>query len=399
MYEIYRFKPYGNDATETLVASPKEDGLQILSGETDLTVNEAGSLKFKIPPTHTYYGTFQKLSDFIRLRIDEWKDIFFRVVKIDRDFRNNETITCEGLLAMLNDWICLPYYVDVENDEVKFSYFSGYVGSRALTLKNIIGTVLYNGPSMQSPILMRVSPAISVTEPTNKAELADMSGGGERVLDAVRKIIDRFGGYVYVRAVILGSTPEIDFSFSQDSPGGKTCTQTIEYGKNLMDITVHDNVDGIYTSCIGLGENVTDAVEENMWGDAGRQSSEGYLGTNRFYVDYSNVLIQKYGRRVIYKVFDGLTSSYQVYLAAKRYIKQLVEEKMTFEIKAIDLRSIDTTQDGFCCGDLVPIKSTPHGIDGTYLCTQAHIDLCDLSKTHYSFGGKLTKLSSMVGRK
>lgn len=399
MYEIYKFKLYETDTAETLIATPIQDGMQILTGETDLAVNEAGSFTFKLAPNHAYYGTLEKLSDGIRLRVDDWKNLYYRVLDVSYDFWKNEVVTCEGLLVMLNDWLCLPYRVDVENNLVYRSNFDGYTATNTLTLANIISGIIGSSVSEQAPITTDTYPTISVTEPSEKAELAKLSGGGTHILDELLDIIDRFGGFVYIKRVTQSDSSglSVSFAFTQDAAPGKTCTQTIEYGVNLMDITVHDNAGDIYTSCVGVGEEVTDAVEENMWGDAGRMTAQDYSG--HIYVDASNALVKKYGRRIVYKQFDGLNTPYRIYCAAYRYILQLVAEQMSFEIKAIDLRSLDGTSDGFCCGDLVPVKSTPHGIDGTYLCSQAHIDLTDISRTYYTFGGKTKTISSMTARR
>lgn len=215
----------------------------------------------------------------------------------------------------------------------------------------------------------------------------------------MRDIIDRFGGFVYIKALTISTTNgvTITFGFTQADAPGKTCTQTIEYGKNLMDLTIHDNAEDIYTSCIGVGEVAPGVLDDNSWGDAGRVTANDYIG--HIYVDASASLVEKYGRRIVYKKFDGLNTPYRVYRASLRYIQQLVAEQVSIEIKAVDLRALDTSQDGFCCGDLVPIKSTPHGINGTFLCSQAHIDLIDLSKTYYTFGAKAKTISSITARR
>lgn len=400
MYEIRRGSIYNTDGVWTLVGSPNEEGLEITFGNLDLEVNEAGTFTFTIPKTHSFYGTFKKLEHAIMVKVDNWSSHFFRVISIDRDFACNETITCEGFLGFLKDYICLPYYADVENSTLRYTLYDGYAGAVTLSLRNIISQVI--GTSLTWQTSFSSSASVSVTdEPSDVTVLAKLNGGGKTVSEEMRDIIDSFGGFIYYRSVSLTSSGlSITFAYTQADGPGETCTQTIEYGKNLLDLTVEENADDIYTSCIGLGEIRTDILESNSWGDSGRMTAADYQGgTRKICVDASSTYIQKYGRRVVVKQFDGLTTSYQVYKAAKRYISQLVAQNVSIQIKAIDLKALDSTQDGFTCGDLVPIKSTAHGINGTYLCSQAHIDLTDLSQTYYTFGKKLKTASSFIARK
>jgi hypothetical protein len=400
MYQVKRRgNLYRTDLTYTpeTVGDSSVENLKFLSAEIDVAVNERGSFVFKIAPTHAYYGTFKKLEHALQVRINN-EDFarpvhYFRVIGISRDFWDNEIITCEGLIGMLGDCLALPYFADTQYDRLIEGGFDEQESVSTITLAKIVSWLLYDSLRDQHAGSFRYSHA--VTEPSDTSGLARSCDGTQSVLAEMLDIIDSFGGYLCVSNVIFTDsafTPT--YYYKSAAPPGKTCTQTIEYGKNLLDLTVHEDVDDMYTSCLAVGD-ATGTPTVKQWGSEGSETARDQ-NDGALYVDYSEQYIKQYGRRVIFKHFDGLTNPSDIYNAARGYLRQLIRQNTTIEIKAIDLKAVDSTQDGFTAGDNVHIVSDPHGIDDTYLCAQAHIDLCDMSKSYYVFGASFKRISSMI---
>lgn len=395
MYEIAKRDINDEYSTYENIASPNVRGAEITSGAIDLEVNEPGTLTFTLRRTHPAAGTLRKLGDVIRTITDGWRYDYWRVVDVERDFFKNETITCEGVLGILGDYYCLPIFADVEYNTLRVGNYDGYqtLGQAGITLEKLLRAILVTSVNEQTSLPYYNATISNIAEPPNVEELANSFSGGETVLQAVRKVIDEYGGFVSMG-------PPGYASFTMATAPGATRTEAIEYGKNLVDLKINESATDLYTSCLGIGEEVQGDTEQTHFGNNWCVTAQNRNGNlqDPVYVDASAALIARYGRRVIMKKFDGLKTPAAVYKAAKRYINMLVSQSVSIEIKAIDLKAVDASAEGFTCGDLVPIRSVPHGIDGSYLCSKAHIDLTDLSQTYYMFGATPKTLSAMAAR-
>lgn len=398
MYRIYKANIYSaNPNGATLIGSPTVKGLEILSGTMDLEVNEAGSFTFTISKNHSFYRTLKKRVDLISVYIgNSSTGNHFRIVNIERDFCGNEIITCEGMLTILRDYMCFPYRVDIDGNRILTGTFSGQVSSRTLSFYNLVSWILDSSIGYQSNLASYQAGA-SISEDVQTESLARESDGSRTVSEEMRDITDTFGGCVSLSQCSVESNGVAIFTrYSQNGIPGQTRQTAIEYGKNLLDITIEENIDDVYTSCLAVGDPVEGASEDSNWGFAQRVTAEGRQGAGNYLVDTDAYYINKYGKRVIFKEFEGLTTSLQVYYAARWYLRNLRNEGITIFIKAVDLSSVAGNAPDFTCGDMVPIVSEPHGINSTYLCSQAHIDLTDATQTYYVFGKRFTSASSLI---
>ena len=75
----------------------------------ELTANTAGDFTFRIPPSNDYYDSFHRLMDYVDVYRDD--DLIFsgRVYSITEETDTQRLISCEGLLALLNDSIYRPF--------------------------------------------------------------------------------------------------------------------------------------------------------------------------------------------------------------------------------------------------------------------------------------------------
>lgn len=370
--------------------------LQVENPSLKQELNAVSELSFVIHPNHPYYNNISKLSSIIKMYRDDNLLFKGRVITSKIGFHNEKNIVCEGVLAFLLDTVIRPFdfpndkqfeNLDYDNDNV-IEYFLNWVlkchNEQAKDFQKIkLGTVTVTD---QNNYLARSSIEFLSAWEVIKSRLLDTHGGylvikeidGENVLDYFEDFTDT--GF--------------------DNENKLVCTQTIEFGENLIDLTQELDGSDIKTGIIPLGARLKDSdgnqTDEYLTIESLPDStlSEGIVKTGDHILNVA--LAKNYG--AIYEVikWDDVTKPENLQSKAISYIADSIKFKNSITIKAVDLKLTNKQIGAFTLGQYIRCFSEPHGIDDLYLLQKLIINIknpqnttIELNKNSLSFTDKV----------
>lgn len=345
---------------------PLDKELIITKPKLTLEMGKAGSFEFSIPPTNRFYSKLQQLKTIITVEYDDVEIFRGRVLTNNRGFNNVRKIYCEGNLAYLVDSVQKgEKYTGTTH--ALFRRIIANHNSRVEAAKQFtVGNITIDDREI---FIAGTSDEIRDIE-TNKFDykqiaINSMVDDWNTSFDYIQNtIIDYCGGYLRTRRV--GNTTYIDLLKDY----GSTSVQTIEFGKNLIDLTEEVKAEDLYTVLIPLGEdNLTIAKVNN--------------GSDEL-VDTAGVA--RYGRIVKTNVFDSVNNPETLLENGRRMLANHENMPITITVKAVDMHLVDNSSGRIYVGDRVYIRSIPHDITDYLTCTKIEYDLENHGNDTYTFG-------------
>lgn len=334
----------------------------VLDPNLSQSVNSAGTLTFKMEPTHPCYeNTFHKLSSFVYVYKDDSTDVYWkgRILDTKRNFDNEVEYTCEGELAFYNDILLPPY--DFEYGVPIKDLFSWLVGK-------------YNDNCTKER-------RIWLGNCTMTGKVYQKNESYSNVMTEMTAMVNTCGGYLSLRHV--GTKTYIDYT----EESGPVLNQTIEFGKNLLNLDEHIDATSVYTYLYPEGAIINS--ETNV-----RLTIES-VNNGLKYVK-SNTGESLYGKIENHIVIDDVTDPNELKTMAQEIVDAAVEEAIEITISAVDLSWIEAELDAFVVGAKVPILSTPHNIDGVSIISETSMNLHDASGNTYTFGNIKNRLTDQI---
>lgn len=327
-----------------LLYDARVEDLKIFNPRVKLEVNKVGSFDFTIYPTHPLYGSIHKLTSVIEVYQDNVLLFRGRVLNDEMGLYKDKKIECEGDLAFFNDSIMRPYE---------------FTGPIADFLQLIITSHNAQVETGKEFTLGNVT----VTDPNDfiTRSSIDYTKSWDVIKD---KLIGLLGGYIVVRR--SGGVNYIDYLVDSSYQS----LQTIELGKNLLDVNKETRGDDIITALIPLGAKLTD--EDGMSTDQ-RVTIESVNG-GLDYV-YDTDAVNQYGWIFGTRTWDGVTEPSNLLARANAYLATKINLGVSIDLKAIDLSMIDVSIDELRVFEYVQVTSAPHDIDTLALITKLEIDL------------------------
>lgn len=352
-------------ADQWLLHDDRLQDLRVLSPKLALEVNKTGSLEFSIYPDHPYYSKLSKFKTIITVYQDTLLIFRGRVLNEEKGFYNEKQVACEGQLAFLLDSVQRPYDF---TGSVK-DYFTQLITSHNSQVEAVkrftVGNVTVTDPN--DYIVRSNIDYVDTWEEVNK------------------KLLELLGGYLQVR--FEEGKAYIDYlqDFSTLS------TQTVEFGKNLLDLKNISKGDDIATALIPLGAKLKD--KEGQDTDK-RLTVAAVNGGKDFITDA--VAVDKYGFICRQQVWDDVTEASNLLAKGKAYLSGLVNVASTIELTAADLAGIDLNVQTFRLGSYVQVISKPHGINQLFMVQKLSVDLLEPASNKLTLGGILETFTSMT---
>ena len=356
MFIIFQVK-----ADNKILYDYRSEELKIFSPKLSLEANTTGSFGFKIYPSHQFFSSIEKLKTIIKVYQDERLIFRGRVLEDKEDFNKAKDVDCEGELAFLLDSIYRPF--DLTNQTISIAQF----------LKMLVDN--HNGQvkDFQKFILG------NVTVEDNNEKINFSSDTAMRTWDIIKtRLLDNYGGYLY----ITYNEDEMPIlSYLKEPP--YTAIQTIEFGKNLLDITNLVSGSDIATACIPYG-----AKEKDVDGsETGARLDITNVNDGKDYL-IDEEMASIYG--IIYAdpaqtTWDDVTVASNLKTKALNYLADSVKLSATIELKAVDLSSVEDIQ-AFHFLEHIKILSAYHNIDKIYLLEKIEIDLFNPQNTTIVLG-------------
>lgn len=346
--------------------------------EVSAAVNECGTCRFTMPPDHALRHGIRMRSSSEPVRVYDGGTLLFSgfVWQAEQDVWDCLEVTCKGDLAYLGDTVVRPYCTDRSSKDWR--------SDMALAPSSV--AALFDWYVSQHN--EHCGPGHSFEVGRNDGDLLEPDGhvyrSSTQLPTTAREIEDKIlkplGGYVFVRHV--GGSRVIDLRYGCSDVND----QVIDFGVNLTDYVRTDTSEDLATAVRPEGASEGDAPPLTISG-----MPDGEFGVRDGIAKRGDVLydvsaVSEYGWvegtvSSEAKTVDGLVQ------AGIEALRKSARPTPSIEVKAIDLHLLSPDRARpLVPGQVVRVRSRPHGVDAHMLVTKATLDLDDPSQTTYVLG-------------
>lgn len=327
MYKVFcdNYLLYADNVDKYTIGSPK----------LELELNKAGKFTFTIYKNHPYYDMVEKMKPIVTVEQDG--DIIFRgrVLDSERGWYNEQKITCEGELAFFNDSIIRPYDHQSAGKQISIeALFTEFIDSHNSQVDEekrfIVGSVTVDDGDTSNDLNL-ISRANS-----------DYSTTWEAI---TKKLVEPLEGYLIVRHEEDGNYIDYLKDIETIAP------QTIEFGKNLLDISQKVSGDQMMTGIIPLGKQ-NEETKERLTIESVNNGKDYLINTEQ---------AEKFGLIFQTVVWDEVEQPENLKAKAEAYLSSIGSLIKTITLNAVDISPIDPTLKSFRLGTKVRVKTPHHG--------------------------------------
>lgn len=300
----------------------------------DLTeqVNTSNTLEFTLPPFNPSYSLPQNMTSLIELYRNDVLVFEGRVLYSQDDILGNRTFTCEGSLAFLLDSIVRP---TTTQDTTILEYFTYLINQHNAQVEE------------QKQFQVGI---VTVTNSTDNVYRIDNDYANTLTV-IQEKLVNRLGGYLRVRKV--NGVRYIDYLEEY----GTTSTQTIEFQKNILDLSQRISSENVITALIPLGAK--DETTELPLTIVSVNDGKDYI------VDETAVSLFGY----IYgtNTWDDVTLPENLLTKGQEFLQQNIANSVSIEVDAVDLSMLNVDINVLELGMSVPVISQPHKLNANFV--------------------------------
>lgn len=310
----------------------------LLGLKAQLGLNKGGAATIVLPPEHPAYDEFKSYRSVVTIYRDGVLRFRGRALYPTDDFTLKRTITCEGERCFLRDGIHRPYKYNGTPTDI-FTEMMGLYNAQVEAFKQfVVGTI--SGISTDTIVLE--------------------SEEAEPFSATLDKLVEMRGGYI-----VFTTNHEGQRVINWYGSIGYSNQQTIEFGENLVDFSRTTANSDLATVIIPYG------AKDETTGE--RLTIKSVNGGLDFIQDNDAVALRGLIAKSV--VWDDIVTPNELKTKAQQYLnssKNLIE---SLELTAIDLSLLDKNIDTFMVGDIIKVRSKPHGVDDEYYqLTEQNID-------------------------
>jgi hypothetical protein len=343
----------------------------------EAALDESGTCKFTMPPTHALRHEIRERDGSAPVTVLDGDVLLFSgfVYEATQTMWDELEVTCKGDLAYLGDTRVRPYCTDRSSKDWRADMvappddLAGYFGwlisqhdERCGESKRFEVGVNEGGIIDPDGHILRSSTQV----PTTASEIEE-------------KVLKPFGCHVFVRHEGGRRIIDLRAGFSE------VATQVIDFGESITDYQRTDSTDGLATAVRVEGKADGDnppptlaATEDGLF-----SAYPGY--SKRGDVVYDEAAVERYG-----VIEDSVSSDAQTQdglaQAAVSALGSSSSVATTIEVKAIDRHLATGSGSPIVPGQIVRVRSRPHGIDRYMLVSGMDIDCDDPENTTYTLG-------------
>ena len=355
----------------TLFYHPQMSKLAITQAQIQEDTENIDSMTLSAPYNHPYLSSIRPLASTIVCK--KGNTIVFEGRALDNgtDFYNTHTWKCESCLAYLKDSIQPPYE---------------YQGTLSGLLEYLLSV---HNSAVEEKKRFRLG-RVTVTD--NNDYIAYSNIEFSVTLDAIQdKLIKTHGGYLQVR--YEGDVKYLDYIEDFTS----LCPQTVEYGKNLLDVKISRDHTERISALLPLGAKIkeTDAAGTEYETDERVQISSVNGGVN--YV-FDQETVDEIGWIWKTEIWENVTIPYNLLRKANARLSDLKNGVTSMELTIVDESDTGADIGDIRAGMYLECKSPPHGIGGRYLCTGRTRDYLNPAGNTITIGAGGITLSGLAAK-
>lgn len=329
------------------------DDMKVASPKLTLEDSAAGSLSLILPPSNKGYGTIARLTTDIWVEKDGAEIWSGRVLSEAKDFWNNRSLVCEGALAFFNDSSQPP------------KEYSG------LSIREYMSALIDVHNSKVAANRQFAIGAVTVTDDDYPTRYTNY----EKTIELFNDLVTEYGGHLRIR-----KQDGINYvDYLAECPD--TCSQTIQFGSNLIEFTRNWDSTEYATVIVPLGSRLDSSSIEALDAYLTVESVNDGL----MYVQ-SDEAVAAYGWIEKVVTWDNVTDAETLLEKAKAYLADLQFDNVEIEVSALDLHYLDVNYEAVKLLDEIRVVSLPHGMDRLFPVTKLEIPLDTPEKTQFTLG-------------
>lgn len=342
---------------DALVYDSRVKATALLGLKAQLGMNKGGAATIILPPTHPAYNDFISYRSIVTIYRDGVLRFRGRALYPVDDFDLTRTITCEGERCFLRDGIHRPHTYNDTPANI-FTQVLGLYNAQVEAFKQfVVGTI--EGISTDAVILE--------------------NDEAETFLATLDKLVELCGGYIVFTTNHSGQRV-----INWYANVGYRNQQTIEFGENLVDFSRTTANSDLATVIVPYG-----AKDENTGERLTISSVNGGLD---FIKDDDAVALRGIITKAVY--WDEIVAPEALLAKAQQYLNASKNLISSLTLTAIDLSLLDKNIDSFMLGDLIKVRSKPHGVnDELYQLTEQSIDFLHPQNDRVVLGKNITSLT------
>ena len=337
--------------------------------------NACAYLDFTVASNHELYDEIKEKDKFVTLYFDDEKLFVGYVTEIEKDFYNNKEVSCVSVLAFLDSVMTRPYSSIEEKQPVTaptsidgyFQWLIDQYNERRLGYNVEFRVGANQGSSFSD---------VDYVEFENSS----MSTIASQITD---NILDTYGGFLTLDYV--GE----QFVLNLYSDTHEANSQIIDFGVNITDFTRTDSTDDQYTAVRPTGKSNTEdgkttyVTIESLGDGVTSEDSDIYkIGD----VLYSLSGVQRYGYKEYEYSDSNIENPEELMRLAIVDLRKNKDVKTTIDIKAVDLALFMEGYTHLKTGQVVRVRSNPHGVDEYLMVSSINVDLQDPGNSEYTLG-------------
>lgn len=332
----------------------------VIDPELKEKINSVSSLTYSIPYNNELYDSYQEMKTVVSVYGENENNPEFkgRLLNITKSFDGNKKLKFEGELAYLNDVLFPPY---------------SFSGSPEEFFENVLN--YYNSHCSEDKYINKGIVTVKDANDYITRENQDYSSCWNVISE---KLVNMLGGYIKLRYV--NNERYLDYLLES----GNKSNQTIEFGKNLLDLEDYIDATSLGTVIIPLG-----AKDEN-----GERVTIESVNEGKNYIE--SPLSQEYGKIEKKVQWDDVTLPSNLKRKAIEYSEKMILADKKITVKAIDLHFTDEQIDSFKIGNIIPCISKPHNLNIDMTLVERTRKLNDPSNDTISLGTEYKSLSGTV---
>jgi len=313
----------------SIIFSPDIEEFALLNAKLIQEMNMAENFTFTLPVGHVFYDDFHKLTSIVELYDDATLKVRTRVINIDYDLYNNKTVTCEGILAYLNDTIVRPY--DYAGGVIPYLVFLINQHNNQVPVEKqiVLGDVTVEDPN---DFIVRAN----INYPTTWKEIED-------------KLLNNLGGFLRMRYPSGVAT----LDYLKDT--NLISSQRITF-ENLLDLRLEQRGEDVATAILPLGATIEPDGEFGEEDSNGERHQVEDAKNKRVTIEsvnagldfiQDNTAIVNYGFILKTVVWDDVYEPENLLRKAQEYLVESVSELHRLELTAVDLEKAGLSIDYF----------------------------------------------------
>lgn len=321
MYQIY--------CNGSLLWENSNDDLILTEAALELELGKSGSLTFTIYPDHPSYDSVVQMAP-VQVSRNYEKIYGGRILDIKIGFYGQKQVSCEGELAFLLDSAIPPHSYTGD--------FSGY-------LEYVLG--MHNRLVDADKQFVKGNVTVGDFSPFTASEKAEYRSAWDTLQS---KMVAPSGGYLSIRYDASLGMNCVDL-LAYEGAASDVSGQSIELGKNLLDISRESSGASLYSAIVPLGAKLE--------GSEQRLDIRSVNSGLPYIINQAAVELCK---GVIYRqvVFDNITNAETLKTYAESYLADNYAGEYSIEITAADLSGTDANIDHFRVGKWVRVYNEHH---------------------------------------